>query len=238
MKSKNKMNKTLNLIIRVILSHKSLIKKYKLIGFFGTCIKPKGFFDIDLITIGNNKVHINLKNRLRKELAKKNLKMVFFKTVKRQPISKNKNDVLIHDLHYSDLKELYKKEWKDVINEIKISAKVIYGSKKSIKTFKVYEKDFYSVWLKWVKKNKTKEDYSNFKRYIQKIIPLIYKRHPKLKIEGRILKILKKQKNWKIANKEIISILKEEIKKYSKNKIQEKKSHKSVKSLKSFGKAC
>ncbi len=209
---KNK--KEIELLKEIILSRKELIKDYKLMGFFGSCLNSKDFFDIDLISIGKNKTHTLLKKEIKKELSKYPKKVIFFKSVKNEPTSKRRNEILIHDLHYSNLKNLYNKEWKDVINEIKLSSKVIYGSKNIIKFQEVDESYFYSLWLKWVMNIKSKKSYDNYKKYMLKIIPLLYHRHPKLKLKYTCNKIISvfNKKEWKESQKEIKNILRKKLK--------------------------
>jgi len=192
------MDSKLKLLEQVILSKKELIKDYKLIGFFGSCLKGK-YFDIDLVTISQNKIHNLLRKEIKKELLKHNLKTIFFKSVKKQPVSKKKNEILIHDLHYSSLKNLIKKEWKDIINEIRMSCKVIYGSKGNIKEVKSLDEEFIEILLKWIKEIKNKYEYDKFKRYLIKSFLKIRTNHPSLK---KMYKLLK-GRNWKVSIKKI-----------------------------------
>ncbi len=214
------MNETLNLIKKTILSNKNLVKEYKLIGFFGSCLNSDKFFDIDLISIGKNKTHYLLKSKIKKDLSESGLKAIFFDTYLKEPISKKDREILIHDLHYSSLKDLYKREWKDIINEIKRSCKTIYGSKKDIKKVKSSTKDFNKLLLNISRKISKENDYLNFKKDLLKNKARNIGRHPELKTGYlKILGILNRNKNWSMANKKIISILNKEIKEESYKKL-------------------
>ncbi|MEK6875396.1 MAG: hypothetical protein AABX30_01815 [Nanoarchaeota archaeon] len=198
----------LKLLESTILSKKDLLKNYKLIGFFGSCLDSLDFFDIDLVSIGDNDTHRLLRKEIKEDLSKERIKVIFFKTVKKQPLSKKDNEILIHDLHYSNLQDLYKKEWKDIINEIKKSTKVIYGSKESIKEVKVSDGEFLSVLKKWVIGIKTNKDYIDFKNYIVKTNKKISEIHPNLKlIISKLLKLLELD-NYEIAKRELLELFK------------------------------
>jgi len=191
----------------IILSEEEILGHYKLIGFFGSSQEKKDFEDIDLVTIGEMEKHKELQKIIKSKFSKEGYKVIFFETIKKKP-KKEENSILIHDLHYSSFENLYEKEWPDLINEIKDSLKVIYGSSDKIHKIKVTEKDFFCLWLDWVKEIKSKEEFNNFKSYIKKVIPKLYQKHEDLKLKetgDNIILFL--EKDWKSAKEEIEKLL-------------------------------
>lgn len=191
----------------IILSEKEILGHYELIGFFGSSQEKKDFKDIDIVTVGETKKHKELQKIIKSKFSKEGYKVIFFETIKKKP-KKEENSILIHDLHYSSFENLYEKEWPDLINEIKDSLKVIYGSSDKIHKIKVTEKDFFCLWLNWVKEIKSKEEFNNFKSYIKKILPKLYQKHKDLKLKDVGEKIiLFLEQNWKKAKGDIEELL-------------------------------
>jgi len=191
----------------IILSEEEILGHYKLIGFFGSSQEKKDFEDIDLVTIGETEKHNELQKIIKAKFSKEGYKIIFFETIKKKP-KKEENSILIHDLHYSSFENLYEKEWPDLINEIKDSLKVIYGSSDKIHKIKVTEKDFFCLWLDWVKEIKSKEEFNNFKSYIKKVISKLYQKHEDLKLKDigdKIILFL--EKDWKSAKEDIEKLL-------------------------------
>jgi len=191
----------------IILSEEKILGHYKLVGFFGSSQEKKNFKDIDLVTIGENKKHKELQKIIKNKFSKEGYKVIFFETIKKKP-KKEENSILIHDLHYYSFENLYEKEWPDLINEIKDSLKVVYGSSDKIRKIKVTKKDFFCLWLNWVKEIKSKEEFDNFKSYIIKILPKLYQKHRDLKLKGYGDKIiLFLEQDWKKSKEEIEKLL-------------------------------
>ena len=191
----------------IILSEEEILGHYELIGFFGSSQEKKDFEDIDLVTIGETRKHIELQKIIKNKFSKEGYKVIFFETIKKKP-KKEENSILIHDLHYSSFANLYKKEWPDLINEMVDSLRVFYGSSDKIQKIKVTEKNFFGLWLNWVKEIKSKEEFDNFKSYINKILPKLYKKHKDLKLtEAGDKIILFLEQDWKIAKESIEQLL-------------------------------
>lgn len=203
----------LKIIKDLIKENWDLIKDYELIAIFGSCLYKKNPGDIDLVTIGNDKNHRNFILKLKDHFSKRGYKFNSFNTVRKKPQKINSNHILIHDLHHPTLNDMLKREWNDVINEIKFNSKVLYGSKEKIPQIKVNEKYFYLLWIDWCRRINSLEDYKNFREYLIKIIPYLYKIHPTLNLRPPCEKILlelnnnKNNKNWVEVKKNITSIL-------------------------------
>ena len=191
----------------IVLSEEEILGHYKLIGFFGSSQEKNYFEDIDLVTIGKIEKHRELQKIIKGKFSKEGYKVIFFETIKKKP-KEEEHSILIHNLHYSSFENLYKKEWPDLINEIKDSLKVIYGSSDKIHKIEVTEKDFFCLWLDWVKEIKSSEEFENFKSYIIKILPKLYQKHKdlKLNIVGKQL-ILFLEWDWKKSKENIKKLL-------------------------------
>jgi len=197
----------INKLKEIILSEKELLKHYKLIGFFGSSQEKNDFEDIDIVTIGNDNKHKELQKIINDKFSKIGYNTIFFETIKKKPKNEN-NSILIHDLHYSSFENLYEKEWPDIINGIKDSLNIIYGSSDKIYKIKVIENDIYSPLLDWVKEIKSKNEFENFKDYIKKILPKIYKKHKDLKLKNVGSKIiLFLEQDWSKAKENIEKLL-------------------------------
>lgn len=199
---------TTNRLKETILSEEGLLSHYKLIGFFGSSQEKKYFDDTDLVTIGDSNKHKELQKIIKNKFSKLGYKLIFFETIKKKP-QKEENSILIHDLHYSSFENLYEKEWPDLINELKDSLVVIWGSSDKIHKVNVKEKDFYCIWLNWIKEVKSEKDYENFKSYILKILPKLYEKHKDLKLKsvGEKLILFLRKEEWKKEKREIESLL-------------------------------
>jgi len=190
------------------------IENYKLIGIFGGLNQPleeRG--DIDLITIGGNTVHKNFLIFLKNKLIELGFKPSIFQTTKQQTLKKNKKHILIHDLHYSSIQDLLKKEqdWKTVIIGIKKETYVLYGNRdllNKIPPINIEIKDIIFPFKKWSKEIKNKKGFDIFithlEHYYKRILPKhtgVYSNIDFTKVKlflKESIKMSKKYK-WKIA---------------------------------------
>jgi hypothetical protein len=103
------------------------INHYEMIGTFGSInSNSSSFGDIDLVSIGGDKVHKKFLKYLSNEFLKNQIKIKFFKTILKKP-SVKENELLIHDLHYIDLSDLLNREWKVIIISMKNDIETFYG---------------------------------------------------------------------------------------------------------------
>lgn len=195
------------------------IDNYKLIGVFGSIaeFRTKRFEDVDLITIGGNKVHKSFLKFFIKLLDKEGFTTTIFETIKYKPKKKNERHILIHDLHYKDIKDVLKREWKDIINEIREETKVLYGNGQTLKqlpSIEVTEKYFFQLWYDWVREIKNEQYFENFSSYIKRVVPKLIKTHPNLELKDTYLKMINllSYKDWKISKRKISSLLKNKLK--------------------------
>lgn len=195
------------------------IDNYNLIGVFGGIadFRTKHFGDADLITIGGNRVHKSFLKFFTKSLNREGFTTTIFKTVKYEPKKKNERHVLIHDLHYKNIRDVLKRErkWKTVINAIK-KTKVLYGNKHILKQLprsEITEKSFFRPYYDWIEEIKNERYLEIFSSHIKGTIPKLIKRYPNLKLKDTYLKMtsLLSYKDWRIAKRKISDLLKNKV---------------------------
>ena len=186
---------------------KTTIKEFRdngkiiLIATFGSAIHKdvNSMDDFDLITICSKEIHEQFLKLFLKNLRKK-FEVKVFKTIINKPKKENKNQILIHDLHYRSFNEL-NNEWKTVINDLKKEGICIYGDrnfKRKLKFYEIKEKDLTTPFLKWARKIKTIEQYDTFKRHLLKIIPSMMKKYPATKFDKlkKVKILLNRKDKW------------------------------------------
>jgi len=185
------------------------IDGYEMIGIFGSITKEKEEFgDLDLVSIGENRIHKKFKNHLIKQYSNNGFNIRFFESIVNKPNLDN-NILLIHDLHYGSKEEFLKKEWKIIINVMRENVKVLYGNDiiRELPKQKISKKDICLPFLKWVDNINNNKDYILFENYI-----LLYLKKDfydnGLKKEGDNIKSnINSNKDWKIKLDKIKEIL-------------------------------
>ena len=195
-----------NLLKEIINSNKELVKDYKLVGIFGSALEKDDPEDFDFLTIGNDQKHKNFLLILKHSIEKRGFEVIFFETIKKKPSKRGDNQILIHELHYSNINDFLEREWKSLVDYIKKKCLVLYGSKNEIPSLKIRERDIYLPLYEWIKNVKSKKEYSVFDYYLTKTIPFLYGFYPKLNLNNifdRIVNILREESDWKSQKRKI-----------------------------------
>ena len=122
---------------------------------------------MDLVSIGDNRIHIKFRDYLRKRFEEEGIKIKFFLTITEKPEADEKV-LLVHDLHYSTINELLDKEWKIIINVMRKNLLVLYGNNiiRELTKQKISKKDLFLPFLKWIKNINNYNKYKLFEDYI------------------------------------------------------------------------
>lgn len=186
--------------------------EYQVIGIFGSFTNPQvqQINDIDIISIGNTTHHALLLKKLNHVIQRYGYNLKPFKTIKNIPPLKE-DDLLVHDLHYSDIGEMYKLEWNTVINTIKKEVKILAGDKNffsNIPFLKITEEEIILPLESWLYEIENKNKFDNYLKYLKKIIPKLLNEYPELNL-GHLFKILSiEEKDWKLGVLKIKDIFK------------------------------
>ncbi len=150
------------------------LDKIEIISTFGSILKNKTFNDLDLIIISNKKTHDKFVEHLKSEFVKEGYEPIFFETILKKPNRKKETEVFIHDLNYRDLSDLLNKEWKSVINTMKLEMTILNGDKNfpdKLPFYKLSKTELLNPIIKWSKRISSEEEFKVFKQYLLKIIP-------------------------------------------------------------------
>ncbi len=190
------------------------LDKIELIATFGSITKfdNANFDDLDVITISDKRYHDDFISHLQNRFKKENFEPIVFKSILNQPKKKNEEILLLHDLHYYNLEDLLKKEWKTVLDAMRIELIVLHGDKnfsRKIIIPKTLEKDIIDIIKNWVKNIFSKKEFDLFQKHWEKIIPRYIKRYDYLKLLNlrEIQKLFNQKFSWNKKLEEIISLI-------------------------------
>jgi len=186
------------------------IDKYEMIGIFGAITKEgEKFADLDLISFSDNKVHNKFRDHLVDKFEEVGIKIRLFETVTKKPEVGN-NVLLVHDLHYSNINDFLKKEWKIIINAIIEDTDLIYGNNiiGNLPKQKISKKDLCSPFIKWTKKINTEREFKLFKEHILKHLSNDFYEYGFRKEGDHFESILNSDENWKVRLDKVREVLK------------------------------
>jgi hypothetical protein len=190
------------------------LNEIEIIATFGSITKFENpnFDDLDVIIISDKKSHDRFISHLKKEFITKNFEPIVFETITKKPKKEKENQVLIHDLNYRSLSDLIEKEWKTVVDAIKLYGVILYGDKNfanKINTPKTTEKDIIRIIWDWIKKISEEKEFNLFQKHWKKIIPKYIKRYDYLELENlkEIQNLLNQKLSWNKKLEEINSLI-------------------------------
>lgn len=179
------------------------LEEIELIATFGSITKfdNENFDDLDVIIISDKKSHDDFIYHLKKEFIAKNFEPIVFETITKKPKKEKESQVLIHDLNYRSLSDLFEREWKPVVNSMKLEMIVLYGDKnfpEKLPFSKVSKEELLGNITKWSQKIKTEEEFKNFQKYLIKIIPKLLQDYDYFDLENLkgIQKVLNQKFSW------------------------------------------
>ena len=185
------------------------IASYEMIGIFGSITdEGKEFEDLDLVSMGDNRVHKKFRDYLIKRFKEEGIKIKFFLTITEKPEA-DKKVLLVHDLHYSNIRDLLCKEWKIIIDVMRKDLLVLYGNNiiRDLPKQKISKNDLFLPFLKWIKNIDNYNKYELFEDNILKHLKKDFYDYG-FKEEGdRIKKIFNSDEDWKIKLDKIKEIL-------------------------------
>lgn len=180
-----------------------------MIGTIGSInTSKKNIGDVDLVSISDSKTHLKFKEHLFKNFKENNIKIDFFATIKNKP-NKESNVLLIHDLHYLDIDDLLKREWKTLINYMIGNLNILYGSNVlyNISKIKLSKEDLFKPVFNWVIIIDNYKKYTTFSEHFLKYILNDFYEYGFEAYGNKIKKIIRSDGDWKYKLNEIKNIL-------------------------------
>lgn len=177
------------------------LDKIELIATFGSITnKSLDFNDLDIISISSKKMHDEFIIYLQSKFIEKNFEPIVFETILKKPKKEKENQIFIHDLNYLDINDLLSKEWKSVINTMKLEMIVLWGDKRfphKLPFSKIPKEELLNPLRNWSQRISSEESFEIFQEYLIKIIPKLLQDYNYLDLDN--LKIIKRLLIQKIS---------------------------------------